>query len=127
MTMTTCKRRVQTNGDLVVETRIPKWDPVREGELIRTLGGCDNTSRPGFRIDPPFAWETAHEAYFGAVASAQDLLEVTPVSTSIWWKQGQICLMADLAQRTLEQVMCPVTRPQRLPRVRPPCPLRQRT
>ena len=74
MTMTTCKRRVQTNGDLVVETRIPKWDPVREGELIRTLGGCDNTSRPGFRIDPPFAWETAHEAYFGAVASAQDLL-----------------------------------------------------
>ena len=56
---------------------------------------CDNTSRPGFRIDPPFAWETAHEAYFGAVASAQDLLEVTPVSTSIWWKQGQICLMAD--------------------------------
>ena len=41
---------------------------------------CDNTSRPGFRVDPPFAWETAHEAYFGAVASAQDLLEVTPVS-----------------------------------------------
>ena len=41
---------------------------------------CDNTSRPGFRIDPPFEWETAHEAYFGAVASAQDLLEVTPVS-----------------------------------------------
>ena len=58
---------------------------------------CDNTSRPGFRIDPPFAWETAHEAYFGAVASAQDLLEVTPVSTPIWWKQGQICLMADPA------------------------------
>ena len=58
---------------------------------------CDNTSRPGFQIDPPFAWETAHEAYFGAVASAQDLLEVTPVSTPIWWKQGQICLMADPA------------------------------
>ena len=48
---------------------------------IKTDGQhCDNTSRPGFRVDPPFAWETAHEAYFGAVASAQDLLEVTPVS-----------------------------------------------
>ena len=51
----------------------------RPGWSLRK-GDCDNTSRPGFRVDPPFAWETAHEAYFGAVASAQDLLEVTPVS-----------------------------------------------
>ena len=36
------------------------------GLLGGGLAACDNTSRPGFRVDPPFAWETAHEAYFGA-------------------------------------------------------------
>ena len=77
-------------ADIAVSVRIEAY--AEERDLT-----CDNTSRPGFRIDPPFAWETAHEAYFGAVASAQDLLEVTPVSTPIWWKQGQICLMADPA------------------------------
>ena len=25
MTMTTRKRRVQSNGDLIIETRVPKW------------------------------------------------------------------------------------------------------
>ena len=31
MTMATRKRRVQTNGDLVIETRIPKWTRFAKG------------------------------------------------------------------------------------------------
>ena len=31
MAMTTRKHRVQTNGDLVVETRIPKWTRFAKG------------------------------------------------------------------------------------------------
>ena len=31
MTMATRKRRVQTNGDLVIETRVPKWTRFAKG------------------------------------------------------------------------------------------------